>query len=193
MATRFGFRFGQTFGYNEVIGGGTVSLSPLQLASAFAVFANQGRAMQPQLIDTITVNGQVLFQAKPQGRVVLEPAIAYSVLDGLVGVVRDPQSRLARGARIKKLAVGCKTGTTGNKLLQLDLWGVCVTPSSSTVLWLGNHDNSPLETNLDSTFNIAVIGDFLRQRNLQEPNFERPEGVFGRKVGQIWMAEPNER
>lgn len=66
-ATRFGFDT-RTFPRNLqlAIGGGTMALTPMEMARAYAVFANGGFRVEPRLIDRITRDGEgELFVARP--------------------------------------------------------------------------------------------------------------------------------
>lgn len=51
---------------------GSLSISPMDLTTAYAVFANGGYKVEPYLIDHITdADGKILLQAKPS--VVCDP------------------------------------------------------------------------------------------------------------------------
>ncbi len=65
-ATRFGFDVG-TLPQNLTLALGTLQVSPLQLASAYAVFANGGFRVDPYFIDRIeSSTGEVVWQAEPR-------------------------------------------------------------------------------------------------------------------------------
>jgi len=65
-ATRFGFT-SQELPHNLTLALGTAQLTPLEMVSGFAVFANGGYRVQPYLIDRIEDAGDhVLYQAAPQ-------------------------------------------------------------------------------------------------------------------------------
>jgi len=64
-ATRFGFTE-EELPHNLTLALGTPQLTPLQMASAYTVFANGGYRVQPYLIDRIEdANGVLAFQADP--------------------------------------------------------------------------------------------------------------------------------
>lgn len=91
--------------------GYTVSVSPIQLVSAYSVFANGGTLMQAHLIDKIEYpDGRVEQIAKPNPvRRVLKPDTVIQVNKWLENVVNKGT---AKGAKVKGYRVGGKTGTT---------------------------------------------------------------------------------
>lgn len=65
-ASRFGFN-PKTMPQNLTLALGSLDVTPLQMASAYAVFANGGYRVQPYLIDRIeNASGKVLWQATPR-------------------------------------------------------------------------------------------------------------------------------
>ncbi len=65
-ATRFGFDPG-SLPQNLTLALGTLQVTPLQLASAYAVFANGGFRIEPYFIDRIeSSTGEVVWQAEPR-------------------------------------------------------------------------------------------------------------------------------
>ena len=91
--------------------GYTVSVSPIQLVSAYSVFANGGTLMQAHLIDKIEYpDGRIEQIAKPNPvRRVLKPDTVIQVNKWLENVVNKGTGK---GAKVKGYRVGGKTGTT---------------------------------------------------------------------------------
>ena len=91
--------------------GYTVSVSPVQLVSAYSVFANGGTLMQAHLIDKITYpDGRVEQIAKPNAvRRVLKPESVAQVSKWLENVVNKGTGK---PAKVKGYRVAGKTGTT---------------------------------------------------------------------------------
>lgn len=87
-----------------------VSLTPLQLAAAYGVFANGGLLVEPTLIREIRApNGRALFRHAPRVvRRVIDPATADTVRMLLIDAV---QSGTGSGAGLGRFAVAGKTGT----------------------------------------------------------------------------------
>jgi penicillin-binding protein 2 len=75
---------------NMAIGQGDVLVTPLQLANAYATFANGGTRFEPRITARVLdADGKPLReeQPKPSGRVDLPPAVRDPILQGLRGVV----------------------------------------------------------------------------------------------------------
>ncbi len=119
---------------------GSASISPLEMATSYAVFANGGHALEPTLIaQVVDRNGQILFEAKPRLEQVLDPwavAVLNQILQGAVTRGTGTAARLDDGR-----PVAGKTGTTSDFR---DAWFVGYVPQLSTAIWIGNDDNSPM-------------------------------------------------
>ncbi|MBT9167510.1 MAG: Penicillin-binding protein 2D [Syntrophomonadaceae bacterium] len=70
---------------------GPVSVSPLEMATAYAPFANLGVRVEPLFIRKITdSHGLILYQGELLREPVLEPKIAYLMTDMLKSVLHSP-------------------------------------------------------------------------------------------------------
>lgn len=136
--TRFGFdRSRQPAVLPMALGAGTVT--PLQLAGAYSVFANGGYRVPPYLIDHVTDSqGHVIMQSKPTiagdaAARAIDPRTAY-VMDNLLRGV----ATYGTGARVhrvlKRNDIGGKTGTTNDSI---DGWFAGFTPKLVGIAWMG--------------------------------------------------------
>jgi penicillin-binding protein 1A len=135
--TRFGFDPARHPAYlTMALGAGSVT--PLQMAGAYSVFANGGYRITPYLIDTVTDStGRVLMQARPQHA----GDEALRAIDARTAYIADTMLRnnvavgTANGAMaLKRQDVGGKTGTTNNSV---DAWFAGYTPALVGIAWLG--------------------------------------------------------
>ncbi len=112
---------------------GAQEASPLDMASAFGVFAAGGDRLAPTpIVKVVDAEGNVLednTDRKPER--VLDEVIATNVTDVLRGVIT---SGTGTRANIGRPAAG-KTGTAEEFR---DAWFVGYTPSLSTAVWMGN-------------------------------------------------------
>jgi len=119
---------------------GAESVSTLDMASAYGVFAARGLRAEPTPVISVTDReGNVVLdmsQREP-ARVLSEP-VADNVTDVLQGVLT---SGTAAGRGIERPAAG-KTGTTQDNK---DAWFVGYTPTLSTAVWMG-YENKTAET-----------------------------------------------
>jgi penicillin-binding protein 1A len=112
---------------------GVIDVSPLDMASAYGVFANRGMRAQPTPILIVRDRaGKVLEDnTKPKAERVVEEAVADNVTEALRGVIT---SGTGTRANIGRPAAG-KTGT-GQEYT--NAWFVGYTPTLSTAVWMGD-------------------------------------------------------
>ena len=113
---------------------GTGSISPLEMASAYATFANGGDYRQPIAITEIdSRTGSALYQHTDNPTQVLTSGEAAAVTDVLTGVLKG-QGTGAAGALSVDQPVAGKTGTTDDTT---NLWFCGYTPQLSVAMWTG--------------------------------------------------------
>jgi penicillin-binding protein 1A len=113
---------------------GPLSVSPLDMASSFGVFAARGLRYAPvPVVRVLDGEGRMLEDnIEREGERVLEEVTADNVNDVMSGVFGGTAS----GRDIDRPAAG-KTGTTQD---HRDAWFVGYTPTLSTAVWLGHSD-----------------------------------------------------
>jgi penicillin-binding protein 2 len=112
-ALRYRGQFRVGFTLNMAIGEGDVTVTPLQLAMAYAALANGGILYQPQIVHAVeTSDGTVVQEFPPRIRrqVQVAPDNLRLVTDALFDVVNEPNGT-AYAARDPSLEVAGKTGT----------------------------------------------------------------------------------
>jgi penicillin-binding protein 1B len=152
---------------------GTEEVTPLQLASAYAAFVNEGRRVDPKVITSIDEPpaAHALPNTTPE---VISPTTAYVITNMLAGVIERGTARKARGA-IPGTAIAGKTGTSR------DGWFVGYSPNLVCVVWIGYDDNEQLGlTGAEAALPAWV--DFMKgaiavRPDLGGQNFECPEGI----------------
>jgi len=186
----------RTFPRVYPLGLGIISSSPLKMARAYAVFANQGRAVTPIAIRSIEDrNGRVVFDIEREVRQkhrsmgnniqVVSPQNAYIMTKIMEKVVDEGSLSIGAGWGSKftyrdengsyKLPVAGKTGTTQN---WADAWVVGYSPYYTTAVWFGfDRPGNSLGVELTgATLAGPVWGDFFREihRGLPRRGFTRP-------------------
>jgi penicillin-binding protein 1A len=143
---------------NASIALGTSEVSPLELVSAYATFANGGLAVVPHVVQRIRgADGTVLYarSERPLGRVV--DARNVAMLDGMMHEVLV--SGTARGANLPGWQAAGKTGTTEDFR---DAWFIGFTSHLVTGVWLGNDDNSPTKHAVGGGAPVEIWSRFMR-------------------------------
>ena len=152
---------------------GTEEVTPLQLASAYAAFVNEGRRVNSKAITSVGEPPAAHLMSSQADQVV-KPTTAYMITNMLAGVIDRGTARKARGA-VPGTAIAGKTGTSR------DGWFVGYSPNLVCVVWIGFDDNEQLGlTGADAALPAWV--DFMNQAIALRPdlggsNFECPEGI----------------
>ena len=170
LAARFGLPKPERY---PALALGTEEVTPLQLASAYAAFVNEGRRVEAKAITSVgeppATHGGV--EAVDQ---VVSPTTAYMITNMLQGVIDRGTARKARGA-VPGTAIAGKTGTSR------DGWFVGYSPNLVCVVWIGFDDNQQLGlTGAEAALPAWV--DFMNDAVALRPdlggeNFECPEGI----------------
>ncbi|WP_156093087.1 transglycosylase domain-containing protein, partial [Planktothrix serta] len=137
---------------------GSVDLTPMEMAGAYATFANDGWHSDPTFIVQVTDSqGNILLDNTPKPRLVLDQWAVASLNNVLQGVIN---SGTATRAQIGRPAAG-KTGTTSS---ERDIWFAGYTPDLATAVWVGNDDYTPLTYGATGGTIVAPIWrDFMLQ------------------------------
>lgn len=137
---------------------GAVDLTPLEMAGAYATFANNGWHSDTTFIVQVTdTSGNILLDNTPKPKLVLNQWAVASLNSVLVGVI---ERGTATRAKIGRQAAG-KTGTTSS---ERDVWFAGYTPQLATAIWVGNDDYRPLNYGATGGGTVAPIWrDFMNQ------------------------------
>lgn len=113
---------------------GPIGVTPMEMASAYATFANNGWQSDTTMIIQVTdSNGNIILDNTPKPKLVLNEWATASLTSVLRKVI---EGGTATSANIGRPAAG-KTGTTSS---EKDVWFVGYVPQLSTAVWIGNDD-----------------------------------------------------
>ena len=189
-ARRFGITtFGDPskYGLALTLGGGEVRL--LELANAYAVFANGGVYHPPISILKVTDSkGNVIDEVKEnKGEKVIDSGYAYLISDILSdNFARADVFGLQSNLVISGHMVAAKTGTTNDIR---DNWTIGYTPSLVVGVWAGNNDNTPMAKGLASGITGAspiwqkTMIEFLKDK--KDEKFEKLDNIIDVEVGKV--------
>lgn len=157
----------------SALGGLTRGVTPLEIASAYGVIANQGVRAEPiSIVKILDRNGKILEQYTPKEKAVINERSAYVLLDMMRGV-------LTRGtgtaANIGRPAAG-KTGTTND---YKDAWFVGFTPDIVAAVWIGYDNDGYLNGITGGSLPANIWNMFMSKAAAKYPvrDFVRPSGL----------------
>ena len=169
LATRFGLPKPERY---PALALGTEEVTPLQLATAYAVFVNGGLRTDPKVIASLSEPPGT--HNLPSTQEVISPATSYMITNMLAAVVDRGTARKARGA-VPGTAIAGKTGTSR------DGWFVGYSPNLVCAVWIGFDDNAELGlTGAEAA--LPAWTEFMKEAVAVRPdlggaNFECPEGI----------------
>lgn len=154
---------------------GVASMTPLQMASAYACIANGGTYYSPECIKKITdANGKVLVDnANPVGTKALSAEVAHAATVAMEEVVNSGTGVAARPS--VQTAAG-KTGTTEDFK---DSWWIGITPQISAAFWMGDltanySDARSCYSSVEGAFATFVNAYLYGQKNVDFPEADDP-------------------
>jgi membrane peptidoglycan carboxypeptidase len=164
------------FGLSLALGSGEVK--PLEHASAFATFANDGVSLPTSAILRVENSDGTLLDEwqPPEGKRVIDSQTVRQ----LSNVLSDTAARqYIFGSRSSYLAlpdrqVAAKTGTTNS---YKDAWTVGYTPNLVTVVWAGNSDGTDMKQGADGSIIAAPIWNgYMKEavKGLSKEHFQDP-------------------
>ncbi len=188
--TRFGFEADKHPAYlTMALGAGSVT--PLQMANGYGVFANGGHRVNPTLVTKVSDNrGHVLAPDRPatldESMRVIDARNAFVMSSLLQEVTRSGTAARAQ-ATLKRPDLYGKTGTTNDSM---DAWFAGYTAHTVAVVWIGHDQPRKLgdkETGggLALPVWIDVMGTALKGVPVEEPSV--PEGLVN--IGGEWFYE----
>lgn len=170
LAVRFGLPKPERY---PALALGTEEVTPLQLASAYATFVNEGRRVEAKAVTSVG-EPPATHAAPVAVDQVVSPATAYMITNMLQGVVDRGTARKARGA-VPGTAIAGKTGSSR------DGWFVGYSPNLVCVVWIGFDDNKQLGlTGAEAALPawVQFMNDAVALRpDLGGENFECPAGI----------------
>ncbi|HKQ73869.1 MAG TPA: PBP1A family penicillin-binding protein, partial [Blastocatellia bacterium] len=150
---------------------GVAEATPLQMASAYTTFANQGRRVLPIAVKRVTTkDGSTLLESKTETREVMSPQVAY-IMTSIMQDVLDHGT----GTRVRQMGfAGEAAGKTGSSR---DAWFAGYTRNLVCVVWVGFDDNSDIGLT-GSVAAAPIWADFMTLAMRKRPelggSFEDP-------------------
>ncbi len=154
---------------------GAYDATPLEMAGAYTVFANQGTHLVPLMVKSVRdARGNVLDDYKTDGKAVLDPRVAYVLTTMMEAVINNGTGYTVRARGFEAPAAG-KTGTSH------DAWFAGYTTDLLCVVWVGNDDYTDLKLSGSSTA-APIWAEFMKRaarlpQYADMKGFPQPSGV----------------
>ncbi|WP_156298969.1 transglycosylase domain-containing protein [Streptobacillus canis] len=150
---------------------GSITLSPIDMAKAYAIIANGGSKVELQFIYKIENRfGDVVYEADTTKEKVLEPEYAALITHMMESVVKYGGSKGAQVyAKGKTVPVAGKTGTTSD---YVSAWFTGYTPTLVTVVYVGNDDNKSMGRGMSGASAALPIWKNYMQAVVNLGNFD---------------------
>ena len=174
---------------------GAGSATPLQMAAAYAIFANGGYRVKPWFISRVEDNrGQALYAAKPEtagvdAERVLDERNAFLMTTLMKDVVRSGTA--ARAAALGRQDLAGKTGTTND---HVDAWFAGYNAGLVAVSWIGF--DVPTNMGANETGGQAALPIWMAYaskvlKDVPETEYPQPSGVVAVNINPVTgLREP---
>ncbi|WP_077617176.1 transglycosylase domain-containing protein [Bacillus sinesaloumensis] len=155
------------------LGGMRTGISPLQLAEAYSVFANEGKRPEGHLISKIVgPTGNVIAEHKHKTTRVTSKKVANDMTSMLLNVV---ETGSGKGTKIPGVELAGKTGSTQLPYKHIngtkDQWFVGYTPNFVGAIWLG-YDKTDETHYLPGSSSVSVVPLFKAIMEEMLPSME---------------------
>ena len=174
------------------LGGLTRGVTPMELASAYGVLANNGIRVEPTaIVKVVNRNGKVIEEYIPKEKVVVNERSAFLLTDMMKGVINNGTGT---GAYFGRPAAG-KTGTTSD---YKDAWFVGFTPDLVAAVWMGCDNPEYLNGVTGGTVPASIWKNFMSgvADKYVARDFVRPSGIVGARVSDkdgLLVNDPNNK
>jgi 1A family penicillin-binding protein len=171
---------------------GTGLVTPLELTTAFAAFANGGLAVRPRgIIRVVDADGGTAFENPVQTETVIPPQVAFQMVSMLADVVDRGTASAAKTFGVT-FPAGGKTGTTNDFK---DAWFVGFTSSVVAGVWVGfDQPRSIGRDAYGSRYALPIWSDFMRRAVRKRPAeaWEPPPGMREEMLCRVSYQRPVE-
>jgi penicillin-binding protein 1B len=154
---------------------GTYSATPIDMAGAYTIFANNGVHLKPWMLASVrNANGDILADYAPEATQVLDPRVAYLAQSMLENVMTFGTGSMARKYGFTAPAAG-KTGTSH------DAWFAGYSSNLLCIIWIGNDDYTDIK--IEGANAAAPLWAEFMNRAIKLPQysdmkpFTPPDGV----------------
>jgi penicillin-binding protein 1A len=157
---------------------GASEVTPLELTTVYASLAAGGKAITPYAIKEIdSRTGQVLFR---HNDVTPPQVVDASAVETLTGMMEEVvRTGTGKAAALGSRPVAGKTGTTSDFR---DAWFAGFTADYTTVIWMGNDDNTSTKHVTGGMLPAALWHDYMMEAERNLPEASLHNGGIGQHL-----------
>ncbi|WP_274309749.1 penicillin-binding protein 1A [Solibacillus daqui] len=182
---------------SDAIGGGHVTMSPIQMAASYAAFGNNGTYNDAHSISKIVFrDGKTSKSYKPEPKIAMSDYTAYMVTDILRDVVSNKRNASAPRAAVSGVDIAGKTGTTNYSSDEFskfnlkrgsvpDSWFAGYSTNYSIAIWGGYSKRKDAITTWDERWMPQYLFKSIMtdlDRNNPSSSFKQPSSVVSADV-----------
>ncbi|HEX3645331.1 MAG TPA: PBP1A family penicillin-binding protein [Vicinamibacterales bacterium] len=169
---------------------GTGVVSPLDLTSAYTMFAGGGQVARPRgMISVFDSGGRQVFDQPVDREQLISPAVAFQMTSMLRDVIERGTGAPARALGVRGPVAG-KTGTTDG---YHDAWFVGYSTSVVVGVWVGFDQPAPIGPNgYGARVALPIWADFMKRtaRQLPAAEFTVPPGIHSEDLCSVSYLAP---
>jgi 1A family penicillin-binding protein len=171
---------------------GSGLVTPLELATAYAVFPTLGYRIRPRgIVSVVDAEGSIVHQVHIESEQILSEDVAFQMVTMLQDVVERGTGAAARRLGVRG-PIGGKTGTTND---YHDAWFVGFSSSVVAAVWVGFDQPATIQTGgAGARVALPIWADFMRRTAhlLPARAFSPPADLRGEELCRISYMRPVE-
>jgi penicillin-binding protein 1B len=159
---------------------GSVGVTPIEMAGAYTIFADNGVYVKPNYIEEIRdQRGSSIFQNTLEKRTVLDSRVAYMMTNLLEDVLRTGTGAGVRSRGFALPAAG-KTGSSH------DAWFAGYTSKLLCIVWVGFDDYRDIKTE-GALAALPIWTEFMKRAHMHREyrnvtGFDAPDGIVSAEI-----------
>ena len=172
-----GYNINENYEPDITLALGTLDVTPLEMAAAYAAIANDGEYITPTFYTSVTdANGNVVLEPTQEKRQVISEGNAYILKSILTSAVNYGTASVCR---ISGMDVAAKTGSTDS---YMERWLCGFTPYYAAATWYGFDHEASTGLSINNAANIwaAIMKDV--HADLPNKRFEKPSNIVSATI-----------
>ncbi|EEL48288.1 YwhE (Penicillin-binding protein, Glycosyl Transferase Family 51) [Bacillus cereus Rock3-44] len=159
---------------------GTSPVKPIEMVSAYSMFANGGKQVQPTFIRRVVDNeGNILYDAHLESKQVLDKSNTFVMEEMMTGMFNDKLSGYASVTGHSLLPKLSRTYAGKSGSTETDSWMIGFTPQIVTGVWVGYDQPKSISNTAEQSYAKKIWATTMEKGLDGQPkkNFKQPSDV----------------